>query len=1295
MKKFLISYLIIISTAVLTGQNWVELNRKILEYYNKNDFNKALEYAEQAKKQAVVEFGKEHHFYATSLDNLGNIYLSMGNYQAALPLIKEALNIRLKVVGKEHPDYATSLNNLAGVYIAMEDYKAALLLYNEALAIYNKIYGKEHPSYSRLLNNLAELYRSLGDYESAIPLLKEALAIRLKLFGKNHPDYANSLNSLAGLYESIEDYKSALPLFKEALYIRQKVFGRNHPDYASSLNNLAELYHSMGDYELALPMLKEALVIIRNTLGKENALYSTVINNLASLYQDLADYSASLPLYKEALAIRLKVLGRENSAYAGSLNNIAGIYLAMGDYKAALPLYNEALAINMKVFGSEHPVYATSLNSLAVLYESMGDYKVALALCKEALSIRLKILGKENTDYITSLNNLAGIYLTMGDYKAALPLYNEVLATRLKVLGKEHPDYAESLNNLASLFKSIGDYESALPLFKEALAIRLKVLGKEHPDYATSLNNLAEIYHSLGDYELALPYYEESYAIMLKTLGKEHLDYITILNNLADLYQSMGDYGAALPLFKDLANNMKFLGRTNPIYLAILNNLASLFVSMGDYDSALPLFKEALAIRLKVLGKDHPDYALSLNNLAVLFESMGDYESALPLFKETLAIRLKVLGKEHPDYALSLKNLAVSYFDNNNLDSCKYNLIQSGEIIKSHLTILDILSDKQKMIYFERNKVFFNGFNTLGTRIFNYDKSIAADLLNTHLYSQNLLFFFAKRMKETILRSNDKELTGLFNEYINLRSFMARAYSLTGEVTKNYKLNVDSLKKAADTYEQELSNRARVYKDYLNKRNYDWTHIRDNLRRNQAAVTILRFRNYNKRLTDTIIYAALIVTRETVDNPKLIVLKRSAEFEGELLAKYYSTLLPGQRDSENSNNNSNCYEAFWDEIEKEIEGKDVIYFCPNGVYNLINLNTLKYPDGDYIYEKKDIVIVNSLMELLEEDKQEYSSRRALLVGDPDYSLNIESHKQLGANIKGNITGGGSYALTRDFKNTVLSELPYSKIEVTNISELLRDHKWYVKCLTGKEALEEAVKSEMNPRILHIATHGYFANNIRFNSRKQMETSLLFGQNPVKVIDNPMLRSGLMFGGSQNTLDGKYDPMSQMDDGILTGYEAMDLQLENTELVILSACETGLGEIRDGESVYGLQRSFKLAGAKNLIMSLWKVDDKATQLLMRKFYEFWLEGKPKREAFKMAQDYLRKETVFKDPFYWGGFVYIGMERQGNSNKLLWVNNIVEKIREDSRYYLWVLLLILPLILIIYLRRKLKFNKQFHK
>jgi CHAT domain-containing protein len=287
-----------------------------------------------------------------------------------------------------------------------------------------------------------------------------------------------------------------------------------------------------------------------------------------------------------------------------------------------------------------------------------------------------------------------------------------------------------------------------------------------------------------------------------------------------------------------------------------------------------------------------------------------------------------------------------------------------------------------------------------------------------------------------------------------------------------------------------------------------------------------------------------------------------------------------------------------------LKGKKLIYISPDGTYNQLNLNTLKKPDADYVINRYDLVIIGNSKDLiaLKGKKAKVLKKNATLIGFPDY-------------------GPGEIAV-----------LPGTKVEIDGISRLLKGSGYQVKQFTQKVATEANLKSVKAPTVMHIATHGYFLQDVD-------ESSTAFGISMENANDNPLLRSGLMLAGAGTTVSGTRMPnLESNDNGILTAYEAMNLNLEGTDLVVISACETGLGDIKAGEGVYGLQRAFLVAGADALIMSLWKVDDAATQQLMSNFYSNWLKLGNKQKAFKQAQ--LQLMTKFKDPYYWGAFVMMG-------------------------------------------------------
>ena len=329
-----------------------------------------------------------------------------------------------------------------------------------------------------------------------------------------------------------------------------------------------------------------------------------------------------------------------------------------------------------------------------------------------------------------------------------------------------------------------------------------------------------------------------------------------------------------------------------------------------------------------------------------------------------------------------------------------------------------------------------------------------------------------------------------------------------------------------------------------------------------------------------------------------------------------------------------CYENFWGKIEPYLEGISKVYFSSEGIYSKINPNVLYDSiSNNFIIDKYNIEFVSNVEDFVskKQNKKLFDSSKdlnAVIIGNPTFLLvdkeEILSSKEYQSRA---INKNELDSLQRGM---LLSDLPGTQIEIDLISDNLKSKGWDVEVISGVDATETSVKSVVNPKILHIATHGFF-----FEDQQMVKRSNMISSDNNKVVANPMTRSGLIFSGAENTMNGE---MLANDNGWLNSYEASLLNLRKTALVVLSACETGSGDVRNGKGVYGLQRAIKVAGAESLIMSMWEVDDKATQELMTLFYDFWIDKKmSKKEAFKKAQQKIREK--YKHPYYWGAFIMI--------------------------------------------------------
>jgi len=957
-------------------------------------------------------------------------------------------------------------------------------------------------------------------------------------------------------------------------------------------------YHK-GDYDNALIFWEKAVSQAKKDFGKVNNNYALSLNNLAALYYKIGNYQKAAPLFLDALKITEKVLGKKHPEYALSLNNLAALYYKMGSYQKAEPLYLEALKIRENVVGKKHPEYAKSLNDLAILYDVMGNYRQAEILFLEALKIREESLGKRHPDYATSLNSLTLLYSKMGNYQQAEILFLETLKIREEVLGKRHPDYAVSLNSLAFLYSKMGNYQQAEILFLETLKIREEVLGKRHPDYANSLNNLASLYYQMNNYPQTESLFLEALKIREETLGRKHPDYAHSLNNLALLYNRI-----------------------------------------GNYQQAESLFLEALKIREETLGRKHPDYIQSLNNLATLYNLLGDYEGAESLLLEVLKSMEEVLGKKHPNYTIALNNLAFTYQLKDNYPQAESLFLEAIQRKSNQIENLILsLSESERKSYIESIQFFFENFYIFAIKYYKQKPEIAAQLLNLQLIIKALIFQSTQKMQEQILSSNNETLIKEYELWKIKRGDLARAIQMSKTDLQKAGIDLETLQKETNQLEKELSQKSTELSGFLSLTEIKWQDVQAKLKKDEALVEIIRLRTYRESQKD-IVYVALILTSNT-PNPQLILLENGQELENKY-KNYYSNKIKRQQEDKYS------YNQYWQPLKPYLKGIEKVYFSPDGVYHQINLLTLQNSETkEYLINEVKIQLLGSPKDLinLETEKQNlnFKDYQIYLFGYPQYSnfpyeQNNQSETAKNFAFENLLNNNESLkaGTILGFINTngKISVLEGTLKEINNIFALVVNQAIEMQKFIELEASEENIKKLKSPTILHIATHGFFLKNLPKQEKNKSDDFRGISKN--KFVENPLLRSGLLLAGAERTWQGE---KTRGEDGILTAEEVIMIDLSGTDLVVLSACETGLGEINNNEGVYGLQRAFQQAGAKSVLMSLWKVSDNATQKMMSYFYENLLVKKQfKREAFRNAQLKLKEE--FPNPFYWGAFVLIG-------------------------------------------------------
>ena len=945
----------------------------------------------------------------------------------------------------------------------------------------------------------------------------------------------------------------------------------------------------------------------------DTAVVRREVDSLIDLSRKLIgknQFDEALKVIESAEKMAVETYGKESAMYANYLNTKGGIFYFQKKYTQAEPLWLEALSIRAKTLGKEHPDYAKSLDNLGTLYLDKGDYNKAVSLYSQALSIRAKILGREHPDYVRSLSNLGGIYSDKGEYDKAEPLYLEVLAIREKTLGKEHPDYASSLYNLANLYKTHGDYDKAEPLHLKALSIRAKTLGKEHPNYTSSLNNLASLYENKGDYDKAASLYLEALAIRGKILGTENPDYAVSLNNLANLYKDK-----------------------------------------GDYNKAEPLYLEALTI---LADKDSLVYAKSMNNLASLYKDKGEYDKADSLYLKSSSIWAKISGTENPTYALNLYKLALLYRDKDEYDKAENYFLTSNASVKNILQIAFTYNSENEMLkYTEKYRGNFEAF-------FSFTQSHPTDSLSIAAYD-NALFLNNALLESAIAREKaiaqaDNSTKTIHSEWKSLHFRLSKQYALP--IAERDSALVIRLEEKANTFEKDLVRRSTGFAQ--SRAQVQWSQVRDQLKPGEVAIEFIHYRYHNtKNATDSIMYAALVLLPGDTA-PHFIPLCEQRQLDA-LITN------PSQK-SQNlylqdvywpkENTRSSLYSLLWAPLEPLLspsagggrgEVVKTVYYSPSGLLHRLNLGAVGVDKRTNLSDRYRLVHLGSTRQLVSGSSSGGSSG-AIIFGGIQYEMDSTAIAQNTREFSidsADIQGSGLFKYaepndrTRGGDEEAWGYLPETEVEAENVGKILRSSGIVPTIRKGYAATEESFKQigkkAPSPRILHIATHGFFfpdPKDTLSGKRLALDREPAF-----KISEHPMIRSGLLLAGSNYAWQNGH-PMTGMEDGILTAYEISQMNLSGTELVVLSACETGLGDIQGNEGVYGLQRAFKIAGVKNILMSLWKVPDAATRELMTVFYRKWLEEKmPIRDALASAQQALRAQPKYRSPFYWAGFVLV--------------------------------------------------------
>ena len=879
----------------------------------------------------------------------------------------------------------------------------------------------------------------------------------------------------------------------------------------------------------------------------------------------------------------------------------------MGNYPKALEFYTKALNINEKVLGKDHPDTAVSYNNIGSAYSNMGNYPKALEFHTKALNINEKFLGKDHPDTAVSYNNIGNDYSSMSNYPKALEFHTKALNIQEKILGKDHPDTAASYNNIGDIYNKIGNYPKALEFHTKALNIREKSLGKDHPDTAESYNNIGDVYNKIGNYHKALEFHTKALNIREKSLGKDHPDTAASYNNIGSAYYHVGDYHKALEFFiKSLNAKERTLGKEHPSTALSYNNIGHVYSDIGNYPKALEFFIKDLNINENVLGKDHPDTASSYNSIGSVYDSLSDYPKALEYYTKALNTREKVLGKDHPSTASSYNNIGYAYNEIGDYNKAYNYSKKAYYIFKSNRDKnFEILSNEQKKKFLEANNNFLPNLLTSGysyQQNVNGKEAVSQEIYEIFINDKGILLDDENTIAMLKNISKDKDLTSKIDNIDSLK----RAYAkLAGtmpkpEEAKSYQDKLKALGEDIEKVEIEIAKISPKFKQELGIKDLKLSDLTSLLKPNELFVDIgyygknyyifsvdksgeVKFEKLSNKDSDTV-NTTIKEFRADIDK----IINATDANSSKALKELYNIVITN---------------GIGDRIDKF----NSLIISTDGALRLLPFETLM--DGDkYLIESKQIRYTPSAKEFIRTHKFNIKDegKDITMFSDPNY----ESKSGKSMEMVADTPNVNKAVQTRSIKNMgTFKRLRGFKKE----EEVLQSSFNGVKLFSRENANEENILAVKSPKILHITTHGYFISD--------------------ENITNPMLKSGVALSGANIGIK------QQTGEGLVNALKLSGLSLDGTDLVVLSACETGLVDVKDTSSVASLPKTFIQAGSKNVLMSLWSVDDNSTVELMKEFYTD-TKGNEKKfnEVLRNAKIKMIKEG--KHPFYWAAFIMSG-------------------------------------------------------
>ena len=1070
----------------------------------------------------------------------------------------------------------------------------------------------EHP-YSVALTYKAMRQQRSGDNVGALSTLERVAQLRQTGEFKDYSHAAETYNLMAAIHHQLGHFDQAISYCEKALEIYRKRYGNNHEYCGTTLSNLAGYYTSRnasGDRLRAVQLGQEAV----DMLPSKSPAYAQALSNLV-LYYSLSGDKVKAQKYSKAALKSMKRINQSSTNYATLLSNQAIRLANAGNYAQAAEFVGEAIAIFEQNGETQTLNFARLLSNAATFAKHSERYAEAVALWLRAAPIYERIESKTGSGYVDCMSEISAAYAKMGLMEQAADINDELQTTATQQAKRGDARYARSLTKRAAILATDGNYHQARTLAGQALEIYR--VRRDTAEMCSTLSDLSRYLYHVGRMQEAVDSCLQALHLYEDVSGHEE-DKALALNNLSLFYYADGKTDEALSASERAIQAYEQAGHTQTSHFAkVLANQALFEAARDSVARAIEISLRADSIQRQVLGQEHPDHVMLTFNRAVYHIRLGDTIAAQRLFHESMMQQMRQVRSNF-----------------------------------SHLTT------RGREMFWGTKSYVFRSAPYMACLMQDIDSAII-DAYNALLFTKGLLLNSEVDFRNLLARTASEQVQ---DKYASLEALQQQMEQIWRSPTAEGREQLSDLMTQANKLERELVRESKDFGDFTEAMSITVDKVADALPANGAAI---EFFDIDTRSGDRTYWALLVHSNDSV--PQLVRLFNQTELD--TLSYNGLPLAKALHNPETINalyNDSRVGQIVWGNLIPKLKDVSDIWFAPSGLFYQLGIEYLSL-DSFAVADRFATHRVSSTKQLVQRNPVSSSAnatmkllsekvRHAALFGGLDYNASPEAmqmaNSQLGEDtmnflkeylathaddqtLADNLTRDG---LTRDGL-TAVDNLKGAETEVLGISDILFQEDIDVDVFTGVRGTEEAFKS-LNGKgvnLLHIATHGFTLSEdvVRRNSGDL--TYLGLSDEASAQADNSLCYAGLLMTGANNTLHGMNIP-GQLDNGVLTAREIAALDFRGMDLVVLSACQTGLGQLRE-DGVFGLQRGFKKAGAQTLLMSLWSINDKATMVMMTAFYEALARGATRRVAFQTAQSALRADTNYNQPIYWASFIML--------------------------------------------------------